>query len=127
MRSTANTDRIMEWLNQKVDAAFAPLLEKIAQGGTPVQWKKDDFARTLRLQFGTGEITYAITLDPDSDPVAGQILLKTPEAESCRSFAPALHGASQAPGEMTGSDLVNDLIDRYGQWCKRQATTQLHT
>ncbi len=126
MRSTANTDRIMEWLNQKVDAAFAPLLEKIAQGGTPVQWKKDDFARTLRLQFPAGEVTYVIVLDPDSDPVAGQILLKTPEAENRKSFAPALQGEPQAPGEMTGSDLVNDLIEQYGQWCKRQTATQLH-
>ncbi len=127
MNSTTNTDKITDWLNQYVDAAFAPLLEKIAQGGTPVQWKKDDFARTLCLQFPAGEVTYAIALDPNSDPVAGQILLKTPEAESCKSFAPALRGEPQAPGEMTGSDLVNDLIDRYGHWCKRQAATQLHT
>ena len=126
MDSTTSTDKITEWLNQQVDVAFGPLLEKIAQGGTPVQWKKDDFARTLCLQFGTGEITYTIALDPGSDPVAGQILLETPETESRKSFAPALHGAPQAPGEMTGSDLVNDLIDQYGQWCKRQAATQLH-
>ena len=126
MDSTTSTDKITEWLNQQVDVAFGPLLEKIAQGGTPVQWKKDDLARTLRLQFAAGEITYTITLDPDSHPVTGQLLFQTPEAENCKPFAPALHGAPRAPGELTGSDLVNDLIDQYGQWCKRQAATQLH-
>ncbi len=119
-----NTDKITAWLNQQVDVAFGPLLEKIAQGGTPVQWKKDDFARTLRLQFEAGEITYAITLDPAADPVAGQLLFQTVEGESRKSFSPALSGAAQAPGEMTGSDLVNDLIDQYGQWCKRQAAAR---
>lgn len=126
MDSPANADKITKWLNQQVDAAFGPLLEKIAEGGTPVQWKKNDFGRSLRLQFAAGEITYTISLDADSDPVAGQLLFQTPEAENRKSFVPALHGGPQAPGEMTGSDLVNDLIDQYGQWCKRQAATQLH-
>jgi hypothetical protein len=126
MDATTNADKITEWLNQQVDVAFGPLLEKIAQDGTSVQWEKDDFLRALRLQFGAGEITYTITLDPDSDPVAGQLLFKTPEAESRKPFSPALRGDPQAPGEMTGSDLVNDLIEQFGQWCKRQAATRLH-
>jgi len=123
MDSATSTDKITEWLNQQVDAAFRPLLEKIAQDRTPVQWEKGDFARTLRLRFEAGEVTYTITLDANSDPVAGQILFRTPEAEHHKSFVPALPGDSPAPGVMTGADLVNDLIDQYGQWCKRQATS----
>jgi hypothetical protein len=54
-------------------------------------------------------------VDPDSDPMTGQLLFQTPETESCKSFSPAPAGRSKAPGEMTGSDIVNDLIDQYGQ------------
>ena len=118
MDATTNTDRITEWLNQQVDPVFEPLVRRIANSGTPVQWEKENFARTMCVRFGFREITYTITLQPDSDPVAGQLLFKTPEGEVCRSFAPALEGCARAPGEMTGVDLVNDLIDRYGQWRK---------
>ena len=118
MDAATNTDRITEWLNQQVDPAFEPLVRRIADSGTPVQWEKENFARTIRVQFGIREITYTITLRPDSDPVIGQLLFKTPEGEVCQSFTPALESCSQAPGEMTGVDIVNDLIDRYGQWRK---------
>ncbi len=118
MDAATNTDRITEWLNQQVDPAFECLVQRIANSGTPVQWEKEDFARTIRVQFGVKEIIYTIALQPDSDPVTGQLLFKTPEGEVCQPFAPALENCSKAPGEMTGSDIVNDLIDRYGQWRK---------
>jgi hypothetical protein len=118
MDAATNTDRITEWLNQQVDPAFEPLVRRIADSGTPARWEKQDFARTIRVQFGAREITYTITLQPDSDPVAGQLLFKTPEGETSRSFSPALEGDPKTPGEMTGPDIVNDLIDRYGQWRK---------
>lgn len=125
MDSAMTMERITEWLNQQVDAAFGPLLEKIARDGTPVRWEKSNFARTIRLQFGAGEIAYTIALDPDSDPVGGQLLFQAPEAESRKSFSPALQGDAKAAGEMTGSDIVNDLIDQYGQWCRRHAAPRL--
>jgi hypothetical protein len=118
MDAATNTDKITEWLNQHVDPAFGPLIRKIAGSGTPVQWEKQDFARTVRVQFGAREIIYTIALQPDSDPVTGQLLFRTPEGESCKPFSPALEGCPKASGEMTGSDLVNDLIDQYGRWCK---------
>jgi hypothetical protein len=122
MDAAANTDKITEWLNQQVDPAFGPLIRKIAGSGTKVQWEKQDFARTVRVRFGPREIVYTICLRPDSDPVTGRLLFKTPESENCKSFAPALEGSLRTCGEMTGSDIVNDLIDQYGQWCKRQGT-----
>ena len=120
MDAAANTDKITEWLNQQVDPAFGPLVKKIAGSGTQVQWEKQDFARTVRVRFGAREIVYTISLQPDSDPIIGELVFKTPESENCRSFSPALEGIPRNPGEMTGSDLVNDLIDQYGQWCKLQ-------
>jgi hypothetical protein len=118
MDAAVNMDKITEWLNRHVDPAFGPLIQKIAGSGTPVQWEKKDFARTLRVQFGAREITYTIVLQPDSNPVAGQLRFRTPESENCKPFSPALEGRPKAPGEMSGSDIVNDLIDQYGQWCK---------
>lgn len=118
MDAATNTDKITEWLNQQVDPAFGPLVKKIANSGTPIQWEKQDFARTVRVQFGAREIVYTICLQPDSDPVTGQLLFKTPESENCKSFSPALENRPRTSGEMTGSDIVNDLIDQYGQWCK---------
>ena len=118
MDAATNTDKITEWLNQQVDSAFEPLVQRIASSGTPVQWERESFARTMRVRFGVKEITYTIALQPDSDPVAGQLSFKTPEGEVCQSFAPALEGCSRTPGEMTGPDIVNDLIDRYGEWRK---------
>ena len=120
MDAAANTDKITEWLNQKVDPAFGPLVQKIAGSGTQVRWEKQEFARTVRVQFGAREIVYTICLQPDSNPVTGQLLFKTPESENCKSFSPALEGSPRTSGEMTGSDLVNDLITQYGQWCKLQ-------
>jgi hypothetical protein len=119
MDAAANTDRITEWLNQQVDPAFGPLIQKIAGSGTQVRWEKQDFSRTLRVQFGAREIVYTICLQPDSDLVTGQLLFKTPESENRKSFAPALEGSPRTSEEMTGSDIVNDLIDQYGRWCKR--------
>ncbi len=122
MDASTNTDKITEWLNQQVDPAFGPLIKKIAASGTPVEWEKRDFSRTVHIQFGAREITYTIILQPDSDPVTGQLLFRTPESENCRPFAPALEDSPRdcpkVSGRMTGSDLVNDLIDQYGQWCK---------
>jgi hypothetical protein len=118
MDAATNTHKIREWLNQQVDPAFGPLIRKITGSGTPVQWEKQDFARTVRVQFGVREIVYTIALDPNSDPVTGQLRFKTPERENCRPFWPALEGRPNTSGEMTGSDLVNDLIDQYGHWCK---------
>ncbi len=120
MDTATNTDKITEWLNQQVDPAFRPLIRKIAGSGTQVQWEEQAFARTVRVQFGAREIVYTIWLEPDSDPVTGQLRFKTPESENCKSFAPALEGSPRNPGEMTGTDIVNDLIDQYGQWCKLQ-------
>ncbi len=120
MDAATSTDKITEWLNRQVDPAFEPLVRKIGKCGTPVQWERQDFARTLHVQFGTREITYTICLEPDSDRITGQLLFKTPESENCKSFAPALEGSPRTSGEMTGSDLVNDLITQYGQWCKLQ-------
>jgi len=121
MDGGANADKLTEWLNRQVDPAFGPLIEKIAGSGTPVQWEKRDFARTIRIQFGAREITYTIVLRPDSDPVTGQLRFKTPESENCTLFSPALEGCPNASGEMTGSDIVNDLIDQYGRWCKHHS------
>ncbi len=118
MDASTKTDKITEWLNQQVDPAFGPLIRKIAASGTPIQWERKDFTRTVRIQFGAREITYAIILQPDSDPVTGQLLFRTPETENCRLFAPALEDCPRDAGCMTGSDIVNDLIDQYGQWCK---------
>ncbi len=120
MDTATNTDKITEWLNQQVDPAFGPLIQKIAGSGTSVQWEKEDFARTVRVRFGAREIVYTICLQPDSDPVTGQLSFKTPESENSRSFSPALEGDPRASGAMTGSDIVNDLIDQYGRWCKHQ-------
>ena len=120
MDAATNTDKIAEWLKQQVDPAFGPLIKKIAGSGTPIQWEKQDFARTVRVQFGAREIAYTICLQPESDPVTGQLRFTTPESENCRSFSPALEGSPGASGEMTGSDIVNDLIDQYGRWCKHQ-------
>ncbi len=120
MDAAANTDKITEWLSRQVDPAFGPLVKKIAGSGTRVRWEKQEFARTVRVQFGTREVVYTISLQPDSEPVTGQLLFKTPESENCKSFAPALEDGTRTPGEMTGSDLVNDLIAQYGQWCKLQ-------
>jgi hypothetical protein len=120
MDAATNTDKITEWLNRQVDPAFGPLIKKIAGSGTPVQWEKQAFARTVRVQFGAREIVYTICLQPDSDPVTGQLLFKTPESENRKPFSPALEGRPKASGEMTGSDIVNDLIDQYGQWCKHR-------
>jgi hypothetical protein len=120
MDAAANTDKITEWLNQQVDPAFGPLVEKIASSGTQVEWEKQDFARTVRVQFGAREIVYTICLQPDSDPVTGQLRFRTPESENCKSFSPALEGSPRTSEEMTGSDLVDDLIDQYGRWCKLQ-------
>jgi len=118
MDAATDTEKITEWLNQQVDPAFESLIQKIDRCGTPVQWERRDFARALRVQFGAREITYTIALQPDSDPVTGQLLFHTPEGESCKPFSPALEGYPRAAGEMTGSDIVNDLIDQYGQWCR---------
>ncbi|MCL5280182.1 MAG: hypothetical protein M1376_09780 [Planctomycetes bacterium] len=118
MDAAAKTDKITEWLNQQVDPAFEPLIKEIGKCGTPVQWERQDFARTLRVQFGAREITYTVSLEPDSDPATGQLLFKTPESENCKSFSPAVESHPGTSGEMTGSDIVNDLIDQYGQWCK---------
>jgi hypothetical protein len=118
MDATANADKITEWLNRQVDPAFGPLVRKIAASGTPIEWEKKDFMRTVRIQFGAREITYTIVLQPDSDPVTGQLLFRTPESENYRSFTPVLEDCPKAPGGMTGSDIVNDLIDQYGLWCK---------
>jgi hypothetical protein len=118
MDAATNTDKITEWLNQQVYPAFGPLIKKIAGSGTPIQWERQDFARMVRIQFGAREIVYTICLQPDSDPVTGQLLFKTPESESCKPFSPALEGCPRVSGEMTGSDIVNDLIDQYGRWCK---------
>ncbi len=122
MDAATNTDKITEWLNQQVDPAFGPLIQKIAGSGTLVQWEKEDFARTVRVRFGPREIVYTICLQPESDPITGQLRFKTPESENCRSFSPALEGSPRASGAMTGSDIVNDLIDQYGRWCKHQGT-----
>jgi len=118
MDAATSTDKIAEWLNQQVDPAFGPLIKKIAGSGTPIQWEKQDFARTVRIQFGAREIVYTICLEPDSDPVTGQLLFKTPDSASCKPFSPALEGCPRVSGEMTGSDIINDLIDQYGRWCK---------
>jgi len=115
MDSTTSTDRITAWLKQQVDPAFEPLLQKIGRSGTTVRWEEEDFARTMYLEVGAREITYTIRVDPDSDPIAGQLLFKTPETESRRPFWPALDGCPKSPGEMTGPDIVNDLIDQYGR------------
>ena len=122
MDAAANTDKITEWLSQEVDPAFGPLVKKIADSGTQVQWEKEDFARTVRVRFATREVVYTICLQPDSEPVTGQLLFKTPEGESSKPFSPALEGNPRTSGEMTGSDIVNDLIDQYGQWCKHHGT-----
>ncbi len=120
MDAATNTDKITEWLNQQVDPAFEPLVKKIAGSGTQIRWEKQEFARTVRVQFGAREIVYTICLQADSDPVTGQLVFQTPESENCKSFSPALEGSPRTSGEMTGSDLVNDLIAQYGQWCKLQ-------
>jgi len=120
MDAATNTDKVTEWLNRQVDPAFEPLIQKIAGSGTPVQWEKQDFARTVRIQLGAREVVFTITLQPDSDPITGQLLFRTPEGGNCQPFSPALEGSPKAPGEMTGSDIVNDLIDQYGQWCKQR-------
>ena len=120
MDGATSVDKITDWLNRQVDPAFEPLIRKIADSGTPIQWEKRDFARTVRIEFGAREITYTIVLQPDSDPVTGQLLFRTPEGENSRSFAPAWGDRPQGPGEMTGSDIVNDLINQYGQWCKHR-------
>jgi hypothetical protein len=120
MDAVANTDKITEWLNRQVDPAFAPLIQKIAASGTPIQWEKEDSARTVRVRFGDREVTYTIVLQPGSDPVSGRLLFRTPERENSKPFSPALAGRPKAPGEMTGSDIVNDLIKQYGQWCKHR-------
>lgn len=122
MDAAANTERITEWLNQQVDPAFRPLIQKIAGSGTQVRWEKQDVSRTLRVQFGAREIVYTICLQSDSDPVSGQLLFETPESENRKSFAPALEGGPRTSEEMTGSDIVNDLIDQYGRWCKQRGT-----
>ncbi len=118
MDSIVTTHRITEWLRQQVDPAFARLREKLAGSGTPVQWDQEDFVRTMRMQVGITKITYIITLDPDSVPLAGTLSFKTSEMENGRSFSPALDVHSKAPGEMTGSDIVNDLINQYREWLR---------
>jgi len=51
---------------------------------------------------------------------------RPPDTKSCKSFLPAFHGHPKAPGEMTGRDILNDLIDQYGRRL-RQVLHPAHT
>jgi hypothetical protein len=116
MDSTRNTDGIREWFEQQVDPAFEVLLARLTASGVAVRWEKADHARTARIQLGNREITYTITIPPDSDPPAGTVLFTAPGAENRAAFSPALNPPSKTPGEMTGADMINDLTAQYTQW-----------
>ncbi|MCU0913460.1 MAG: hypothetical protein MUC88_02720 [Planctomycetes bacterium] len=83
--------------------------------------RKDEYSRTLRAQLDAREITYTIAVHPDSDPPSGELRFRTPEAERHKTFLPALEGRFPLPEGMDASDLVDDLIDQYGQRCKHHA------
>ncbi len=127
MVASGSMDRIREWFNQQVDPAFQPLLERLAASGEATRWEKDDCTRTLRIHLGDREVTYRITVDASTDPLAGEILFQTPDTEERRTFLPALPGSSPTPEAMTGADLVNYLIDRYSRWRTSHGLSRPHT